>query len=127
MEHIQTTHPIHLHKRLQSYVQPADAAAPIELQFQDGTTATCDILVGADGVRSAVRSAMYSQLADAALAAGKTEEEAARLRAYGDAVFSGYIAYRTLIRKDTLSSEAAAHRALNRHAMVIVSVLSCCR
>ncbi|KAI0750640.1 FAD/NAD(P)-binding domain-containing protein [Daedaleopsis nitida] len=125
VEHLQETHPIHLHKRLESYVQPADAAAPIELRFQDGTTATCDILVGADGVRSAVRSVMYSQLADAALAAGKTEEEAARLRAHGAAVFSGYIAYRTLIRKDTLSKEDAAQRALNRDAIVIAFTQYC--
>ena len=35
----------------------------IKLFFSDGTTAVADILVGADGIRSAVRATMYKNLA----------------------------------------------------------------
>ncbi|KAI0750647.1 FAD/NAD(P)-binding domain-containing protein [Daedaleopsis nitida] len=118
LEQLQTTHTIHLRKRVEAYVQPEDSTRPIELQFQDGTTATCDVLIGADGVRSVVRGVMYSGLANAALAAGKTEE-ADRLRSCVPAVFSGFITYRMLVHKTSLSEEDAKSPALNGEDMVL--------
>ncbi|RPD62092.1 FAD/NAD(P)-binding domain-containing protein [Lentinus tigrinus ALCF2SS1-7] len=105
---------IHLRKRFVSYVQPANGMGPIEVRFQDGTTATCDILVGADGVRSAVRASMYSQLAQAAEAEGK-QQEADDLKHHISPVFSGATIYRTVINK---TGEIAAHPAFNRSGLV---------
>ncbi|EKD20500.1 uncharacterized protein L3040_004212 [Drepanopeziza brunnea f. sp. 'multigermtubi'] len=46
---------IHLKKKIVSAtVDPQDH---VKLEFQDGTTATADILIGADGIRSGVRTA----------------------------------------------------------------------
>ncbi|TFK85074.1 FAD/NAD(P)-binding domain-containing protein [Polyporus arcularius HHB13444] len=105
---------VHVGKRFVSYHQPADGAGPIELRFEDGTTATCDILVGSDGVRSAVRASMYSHLAQAAEAQGK-QQEADELRHHAHPVFSGWSIYRTVIHK---SGETAVHPAFNRPTFV---------
>ncbi|MEO0561830.1 MAG: FAD-dependent monooxygenase [Chloroflexota bacterium] len=47
---------IHYGKRLERYDQTDDA---VTLQFTDGTVATADLLVGADGIHSVVRRQMY--------------------------------------------------------------------
>ncbi|RPD62098.1 FAD/NAD(P)-binding domain-containing protein [Lentinus tigrinus ALCF2SS1-7] len=109
---------VHLSKRLESYAQPEDGTGPIELRFQDGTTATCDYLFGCDGVRSRVRAVMYSQLAERAEAAGKVQE-AAELRAMMPPLFSGAVVHRCLIRKDTLPAETLAHSAFNHPGIVL--------
>ncbi|RDX52958.1 FAD/NAD(P)-binding domain-containing protein [Lentinus brumalis] len=109
---------VHVGKRLASYTQPEDGTGPIELQFEDGTTATCDFLFGCDGVRSRVRAVMYSQLAERAEAAGKAEE-AAELRALIPPLFSGGVVHRCLIRKETLPAEAVGHPAFNHPGIVL--------
>ncbi|RPD62099.1 FAD/NAD(P)-binding domain-containing protein [Lentinus tigrinus ALCF2SS1-7] len=115
IRHLASTHTIHTRKRLVSYMPLEEG---VELHFHDGSTARCDILVGADGVRSAVRSAMYTKLADAALAAGD-EDSAKVLKSHILPVFSGNVIYRTLIRKDILPEEAAQHPAFNRDEVMI--------
>ncbi|KAI0329969.1 FAD/NAD-P-binding domain-containing protein [Cubamyces sp. BRFM 1775] len=90
---------IHLGKRFVSYSQPADSAAQIEVQFQDGSTAVCDLLVGADGIRSGVRGAMYTQLAERAKARGQ-EDKALLLKSCIPASFSGIVVYRALVKLD---------------------------
>ena len=77
---------------------------PITLNFKDGTTATCDLVVGSDGIRSAVRRTMYNNLGDEAEQRGDVQE-AARLREMVEPVFSGQIAYRGLAPASALSPE----------------------
>ncbi|KAI0723589.1 FAD/NAD(P)-binding domain-containing protein [Earliella scabrosa] len=112
LDDLQTSHTIRLGKRLASYTHTQDGQA-VELHFQDGTTATCDVLVGADGIRSAVREAMFTQLASAAQESGKAEE-AADLRACIPELFSGFVIYRTLIHKASLPQEDGKHPAFNK-------------
>lgn len=114
---------LHLGKRFVSSKQLNENAA-IEVAFQDGTTATCDILVGCDGIRSTVRATMYSQLADTASAEGN-EAQAEVLRSRIPPKWSGAVVYRCLIRKDTLTDEAARHPAIAKHSLVVVSGRDC--
>jgi salicylate hydroxylase len=46
---------IRLNKRVRGYVETEDS---VELHFEDGTSATGDLLVGSDGLKSAVRAQM---------------------------------------------------------------------
>ncbi|KAM5540137.1 hypothetical protein V8D89_006277 [Ganoderma adspersum] len=94
---------IHFSKRLVSYSE-STPDGPITLHFKDGTTATCDLVLGSDGVRSAVRRTMFSEFADEA---GRRvqREEAARLREMVQPVFSGQIAHRGLAPTSVLPED----------------------
>ncbi|EIW82784.1 FAD/NAD(P)-binding domain-containing protein [Coniophora puteana RWD-64-598 SS2] len=99
-------------KRLDSYTQPSadNPSEPIILNFRDGSTATCDILVGADGVKSVVRKFMMQNLSRDvdALKKCSTEEYLACI----EPVFSGGVSYRTLIQADKLRAVDPNHRVL---------------
>ncbi|KAM5532659.1 hypothetical protein V8D89_013703 [Ganoderma adspersum] len=113
---VQPPHQIRLGKRVLAYEQSNDG---IVLRFQDGTTARCDILFGCDGIRSVIRAAMYSQLAEVAQRAERPEE-AAELRSHKAAVFSGEEMYRCLIRKDQLlPDELKNHPAINSSVLIV--------
>ena len=108
-------------KRLESYTQqPED---PIVLRFQDGSTATCDILLGADGVKSAVRKTMLHEAASWAESQQRSAD-AAELRNLSDPHFSGFFCNRALIPAERLSSISPQHRALSSGVQVSCSLLS---
>ncbi|KAI0294489.1 salicylate hydroxylase [Multifurca ochricompacta] len=99
-------------KRLQSYTQSPDRDVPILLEFHDGTTATCDILIGADGIKSVVRKRMLQEAAVKAEVL-KRDAEAAELRNLIEPRFSGVFAYRTLIPSEKLISISPQHRVFS--------------
>ncbi|TBU45377.1 FAD/NAD(P)-binding domain-containing protein [Dichomitus squalens] len=103
-KHLDAGDKIHFSKRLVSYSEPASTVDPIVLNFKDGTTATCDLVIGSDGVRSAVRRTMFSTFADEAEKNGKTEE-ASKLRAMVEPVWTGEVAYRGLTPASALSED----------------------
>lgn len=90
---------MHSNKRLASYVDPEGTGSPICLTFTDGSTATCDVLVGADGVKSAVRAKMLEDVASRM----EDQAQAEKLREAIPPRFSGAITYRAIIPKETLS------------------------
>ena len=51
----------HLSKRLVSYEEDSSG---VTLQFQDGSSARADVLIGADGIGSPTRRTMYDNLAE---------------------------------------------------------------
>ncbi len=65
----------------QSYIETDDG---IEITFANGAKTICDVVIGADGVRSAVRSAMFGP---------------------EDPKFTGNVAYRGLVNRGDLSDE----------------------
>ncbi|KAF4567517.1 hypothetical protein EYR36_011139 [Pleurotus pulmonarius] len=67
LKHLPAACKVNFSKHLESYARTADSQ--IELRFRDGDSSACDILVGADGIRSSVRRCM---LAQQALEAGRT-------------------------------------------------------
>lgn len=99
-------------KRLTQYNQPANTHDPIRLAFSDGTQAVCDMLVGADGIKSAVRAGMMQEMAVNAEAKGKAAEAAA-LRDCIHPQFSGAVAYRVVLPAERLAAMAPRHRALS--------------
>jgi len=109
-------------KRLESYTQRP--GAPIQLRFHDGSTATCDVLVGADGVKSVVRKTMFQ---DAALWAESQSRhaDATELRNLNELRFSGVLSYRALIPAARLSSIAPHHRVFTSPVQVSMTVYGC--
>ncbi|KAH9988555.1 salicylate hydroxylase [Russula vinacea] len=81
-------------KRLESYVK--QLGTPIMLRFQDGSTATCDILIGADGLKSAVRKAMFQEAATWTESQHRNAD-ATELCDMSNLRFSGVFSYRALI------------------------------
>ncbi|KAI1828056.1 hypothetical protein F4861DRAFT_535485 [Xylaria intraflava] len=52
---------LHASKKLTSVSRPLGDDGPISLQFKDGTTHECDVLVGADGIHSTVRKLILGE------------------------------------------------------------------
>ncbi len=97
-----------LHERAPGVLRPGNqvtgyenGAAGVTVYFADGTTAECNVLIGADGIRSTVREAMLGP---------------------GDPVFTGYVAWRTIISTGTVRPEiiplsATVWAARKRHVV----------
>lgn len=110
----------HFGKRLTSYTQ-SNPTGPIMLQFADNTAATCDILVGCDGIKSLIRAEM--------LTAKAKQDRRPDLLDYIEPIWSGTIAYRGLIPIEDLSrgEDKPPHRAIDIPMMVILPLLSITR
>ncbi|OAX37336.1 FAD/NAD(P)-binding domain-containing protein [Rhizopogon vinicolor AM-OR11-026] len=112
LSHLPSTCTTHNAKRLKSYTQPTDCSrnSPITLTFTDGSTAMCDILIGADGIKSAVRSCMLRELAES-VEPGEKEFVLSCIKP----VWSGVTAYRTLVSAEKLRARYPDHRILREH------------
>ncbi|VDB87509.1 unnamed protein product [Peniophora sp. CBMAI 1063] len=94
---------MHHNKRLVSYADPEDGS-PIRLDFADSSSATCDILIGADGVKSAVRATLLEGLA----ARTGDVQKAERLRDGIAPRYSGVTVYRAAMSRDRLAQVGIA-------------------
>ena len=116
--HLPASCTVYPRKRLVDYIEPehedAHSTSPIRLEFADGTTATTDILIGADGIRSAVRKTMFEA------ASKDTGNDEADLKQYVDAVFTGMFVYRALVSAETLSKEDPENISLKEFTLVSV-------
>ncbi|KAH8822862.1 FAD/NAD(P)-binding domain-containing protein [Flagelloscypha sp. PMI_526] len=108
LRHVSPSHQILCSKRLESYSQDP-LTKEITIFFEDGTSDVCDLLIGADGVRSAVRRNLVSKEAEKARAAGLDAEAEAFLRC-AEPCWSGMVVYRTLTPAENLKKTAPTHR-----------------
>ena len=108
----------HFSKRLVEYTQPR-SLDPISLQFKDGTTKTCDVLIGADGIHSASRHKLLNDVAEHA----NSQEFVKELLAKVDPVWSGTVAYRAVIPSVKLRAVNPGHTALTKPVLVSGSSL----
>lgn len=104
---------LHFKKRLVGYKQNAgknghsDKEA-ITMYFRDGSTATCDVLIGTDGLHSATRMQMYKDMAaEVRLRDPVQAEKLMRLR---NPKWTGHIAFRGVISSESLRALAPNHR-----------------
>ncbi|KAL1748742.1 hypothetical protein HDZ31DRAFT_79364 [Schizophyllum fasciatum] len=94
----------HCSKRLRSY---KETSSGVHLHFADGTTAVCDVLVGADGIRSAVRRGLLVREAQDA-----PPEVADELRSCIEPSWSGVVCYRAVVPAARVAARFPHHRAL---------------
>ncbi|KAG1778822.1 hypothetical protein EV702DRAFT_1186477 [Suillus placidus] len=107
LSHLPPSCTTHNAKRLKSYTQPFNdhsRSSPITLTFKDGSTATCDVLIGADGIKSTVRHYMMRELAE-----GMDPDEKQSVLSCINPVWSGVTAYRTLIPAEKLRVRCPDH------------------
>ncbi|KAF9070110.1 FAD/NAD-binding domain-containing protein [Rhodocollybia butyracea] len=82
----------HFGTRLVSYSQ--EIGRGVNLSFADGSTATCDIFVGCDGIKSCIRGQLFREVSERS---GNSD-----LLKFVDPVWTGTIAYRGLIPVERL-------------------------
>ncbi|KAH7928888.1 FAD/NAD(P)-binding domain-containing protein [Leucogyrophana mollusca] len=109
--HLPSTCTVHFLKRLTTYTQQDSGG--VNLCFSDGTTATADVLVGADGIRSPTRKVMFEDLASRDPAAIDIE----RLPDYVDPSWTGCLIYRSLVTTEKLKGVAPNHPAATEMMM----------
>ncbi|KAH8111717.1 FAD/NAD-binding domain-containing protein [Phellopilus nigrolimitatus] len=107
----------HFFRRLTSYSLPSASSpsSPLILKFKDGTTASCDVLIGSDGIHSATRHTLLELAAKDAEADGAEDgvKAAAVLRGMVEPVWSGSVAYRGIIPREKLEKLNPNHRAMH--------------
>ncbi|KAF8895691.1 hypothetical protein CPB84DRAFT_1731713 [Gymnopilus junonius] len=101
----------HFSRHLVSYSKTNSVPGPICLTFADGTSATCDVLIGADGIKSIIRTQMYREAAE-------TERDA-KLLEYIQPIWTGTMAYRGLIRVQDIprGRSGSLHRTIETPMM----------
>ncbi|KAH9951129.1 salicylate hydroxylase [Amylocystis lapponica] len=111
LRHLSSSCRTYTAKRLLSYTQQgsSSALAPLTLHFHDGSHASCDVLIGADGVKSAVRASLVRELA----AHTDNPREAEELLRAAEPRWSGTSAYRATIPADVLRARLPGHRVLS--------------
>ncbi|KAH8109900.1 FAD/NAD-binding domain-containing protein [Phellopilus nigrolimitatus] len=95
----------HFGKRLVGYTYADESDSELILQFADGSTARADVLIGADGIRSAVRREMVRRLAT------RGELVLDPVSDLVEPVWSGTVVYRYLIPRAALEARFPGHRA----------------
>jgi len=115
LQHLPSTCRTHCSKRLLSYRQRPTSS--VELLFTDGTTASCDVLIGADGIKSSVRRSLLRELAHRAKADGRPRDSDHILGSI-DPVWSGTFAYTAVITAERLKARAPHHRAFTQPTQV---------
>lgn len=97
-------------KRVKTYTRELDGS--ITLHFTDGSLANCDVLVGADGIHSRIRQSMFRRIAEHDGVSDIAELDS--IQSKTGPVWTGTLAYRSLIPKETLESVHPGHQACVR-------------
>ncbi|KAF9553101.1 FAD/NAD(P)-binding domain-containing protein [Agrocybe pediades] len=101
LHHASPTLQYHLSHRLTKYLESKDG---LILEFSNGVTAVCDLLIGADGLNSAVRKTLLAEGRD------WTDEE---IDLNSRPIWTGIQCYRCLVDADLVRRESPESKCLN--------------
>ncbi|KAF4618173.1 hypothetical protein D9613_011656 [Agrocybe pediades] len=102
LDHLSPSIPCHLSHRLAKFDETGEG---VVLTFTNGSTATCDLLIGADGIHSFVRKSLLAE------SLGISDEEAGKR---ARPLWTGVYAYRHIIDADALRRDYPDHPALKK-------------
>ncbi|KAF9002468.1 salicylate hydroxylase [Cyathus striatus] len=105
LKHVPPNYNLHTSKRLINYVEHDDH---VEIEFQDGSRARCDILIAADGIKSRTRRIFLRSFPEPECYENSLNP-----------VWSGMIAYRGLVPMDKLSARCPNHRVTKKPMMYV--------
>jgi salicylate hydroxylase len=112
LSHLSPSIRCHLSSRLVSYDEiPESAGGPgsLRLVFENGNTATCDLLIGVDGIKSIVRKKFVADHHDST-ESGQVPN--------ADPMWSGTFAYRCMIESKLIAEQMPNHRVLTTPVIV---------
>ncbi|KAI0915573.1 hypothetical protein AcV5_003758 [Taiwanofungus camphoratus] len=104
---------IHTSKRLDKYTEVTDErgiVTAIELHFTDGSIVETDVLIGADGIKSATRATLYD-IAHRKECSQEIDKHSCSRCAMATPKWSGTVAYRCLIPTEKLRQVNPEHQA----------------
>ena len=97
---------LHLSSKLVSYIEHPDC---VHLEFEDGSIRTCDLLVGADGIKSTIRRLFLA-----------SQHKDGYQESVGP-VWTGTYAYRGIVPRDVLLERMPGHRVTRIPMMVSIN------
>ena len=103
LKHTSSLIKFHFCHRLKKYTETSNG---IELTFWNGKNVTCDLLIGADGINSTVRTLFLED--------GNGDVECSRPK------WTGTIAYRSLVEAEDVRKVNPRHPALERYMVVCI-------
>ena len=114
---------VHTSTRLIKYNESSQSDGPFTLNFEDGSTAEADVLIGADGIKSKTRATMY-QYAHAREclrdSEARSKDECERCKRASPR-WTGTLAYRYLIPVEKMKAVNPYNHALTVKAPMSVS------
>ncbi|OAX31983.1 FAD/NAD(P)-binding domain-containing protein [Rhizopogon vinicolor AM-OR11-026] len=102
-QHLPASCTVHFNKRLTTYDK--QLAGFLVLHFADDSVASTDVLIGADGIRSSVRKALFETI-------DQDVVDPSKIRHYADASWTGTSVYRALFPVKNLSEMNPNHVVL---------------
>jgi len=107
---INSTCALHLSHKLINYeFSPSDfSSGSLKLYFENKANKRCDILIGADGIRSTVRQLFLTRMPDRE-----------KNKAFLDPIWTGSLVYRGLVDAEELRKVYPGHRALNHPGIMV--------
>lgn len=127
MRNLPTQCQIHTSKRLVKYTETSKKGTTVyRLHFADETTAEADVIIGADGIKSKTRAAMYEYAHSSECKSETRREECGRCR-FATPRWTGIVTYRYLIPSEKLRAINPNHRVFDSPALLSVSMTSTLR
>lgn len=109
LSHLSASIRCHLSSRLVSYDEIPESRGSLRLVFENGNTATCDLLIGADGIKSIVRKKFVAD--------HHHPTESGQVP-NADPMWSGTFVYRSIIESKLISEQMPNHRLLTTPVIV---------